>query len=83
MNALEPGDAWLRVAPIDRGWRLERVRVALPTTRKSVWKVRRKEARKPIALRWGSGIFRATRPGPGAGLRDRRCSRPVGQGLGA
>jgi hypothetical protein len=20
MNALEPGDAWLRVAPIDRGW---------------------------------------------------------------
>jgi HNH endonuclease/TraM recognition site of TraD and TraG len=35
MNALEPGDAWLRVAPIDRGWRQERVRVALPTmTRK-------------------------------------------------
>ena len=31
MNALEPGDAWLRVAPIDRGWRQERVRVALPT----------------------------------------------------
>jgi hypothetical protein len=30
MNALEPGDAWLRVAPIDRGWRQERVRVALP-----------------------------------------------------
>jgi len=31
MNALEPGDAWLRVAPIDRGWRQERVRVALPS----------------------------------------------------
>jgi hypothetical protein len=31
MNALEPGDAWLRVAPIDTGWRQERVRVALPT----------------------------------------------------
>jgi hypothetical protein len=31
MNALEPGDAWLRVAPVDRGWRQERVRVALPT----------------------------------------------------
>jgi hypothetical protein len=30
MNALEPGDAWLRVAPIDRGWRQDRVRVALP-----------------------------------------------------
>jgi hypothetical protein len=30
MNALEPGDAWLRVAPVDRGWRQERVRVALP-----------------------------------------------------
>jgi len=30
MNALEPGDAWLRVAPIDRRWRQERVRVALP-----------------------------------------------------
>jgi len=30
MNALEPGDAWLRVAPIDKGWRQERVRVALP-----------------------------------------------------
>ena len=30
MNALEPGDAWLRVAPIDRGWRQERVRAALP-----------------------------------------------------
>jgi hypothetical protein len=30
MNALEPGDAWLRVAPIDRGWRQVRVRVALP-----------------------------------------------------
>jgi hypothetical protein len=34
MNALEPGDAWLRVAPIDRGWRQERVRVALPQVRK-------------------------------------------------
>lgn len=34
MNALEPGDAWLRVAPIDRGWRQVRVRVALPSTRK-------------------------------------------------
>jgi hypothetical protein len=31
MNALEPGDAWLRVAPIDRGWRQVRVRVALPS----------------------------------------------------
>jgi hypothetical protein len=31
MNALEPGDAWLRVAPIDIGWRQHRVRVALPT----------------------------------------------------
>jgi hypothetical protein len=31
MNALEPGDAWLRVAPIDHGWRQERVRVALPS----------------------------------------------------
>src|SRR5207253_8047966 len=31
MNALEPGDAWLRVAPIDKGWRQVRVRVALPT----------------------------------------------------
>src|SRR5579859_5845750 len=30
MNALEPGDAWLRVAPVDRGWQQERVRVALP-----------------------------------------------------
>src|SRR5207249_2274364 len=30
MNDLQPGDAWLRVAPIDRGWRQERVRVALP-----------------------------------------------------
>jgi hypothetical protein len=30
MNALEPGAAWLRIAPIDRGWRQERVRVALP-----------------------------------------------------
>src|SRR6266567_4774069 len=27
---LSPADAWLRVAPIDRGWRQERVRVALP-----------------------------------------------------
>jgi hypothetical protein len=34
MNALEPGDAWLRVAPIDRGWRQERVRVALPQGQK-------------------------------------------------
>jgi hypothetical protein len=31
MNALEPGDAWLRVAPVHRGWRQERVRVALPS----------------------------------------------------
>jgi len=30
MNDLQPGDAWLRVAPIDHGWRQERVRVALP-----------------------------------------------------
>jgi hypothetical protein len=30
MNALQPGDAWLRAAPVDRGWRQERVRVALP-----------------------------------------------------
>jgi hypothetical protein len=36
MNALEPGDAWLRVAPIDRGWRQERVRVALPQVRLEV-----------------------------------------------
>jgi hypothetical protein len=34
MNALGPGDAWLRVAPIDKGWRQERVRVALPRPRK-------------------------------------------------
>src|SRR5947209_17281848 len=34
MNSLEPGDAWLRVAPIDRGWRQVRVRVALPQPRK-------------------------------------------------
>jgi hypothetical protein len=31
MNGLQPGDAWLRVAPVDRGWRQHRVRVALPT----------------------------------------------------
>jgi hypothetical protein len=30
MHALEPGDAWLRVAPIDRSWRQVRIRVALP-----------------------------------------------------
>jgi hypothetical protein len=30
MNAMQPGDAWLRVAPIDKGWRQERVRVAMP-----------------------------------------------------
>jgi hypothetical protein len=30
MNSLQPGDAWLRVAPVDTGWRQERVRVALP-----------------------------------------------------
>ena len=33
MNALEPGDAWLRVAPVDGRWRQERVRVALPRAR--------------------------------------------------
>jgi hypothetical protein len=33
MNVLEPGDAWLRVAPIDKGWRQERVRVTLPQAR--------------------------------------------------
>jgi hypothetical protein len=32
----QPGDAWLRVAPIDKGWRQERVRVALPKARKLV-----------------------------------------------
>ena len=37
MNALEPGDAWLRVAPIDHGWRQERVRVALPKPRTTVF----------------------------------------------
>jgi hypothetical protein len=30
MNHLEPGDGWLRVAPVDRRWRQERIRVALP-----------------------------------------------------
>src|SRR5207244_334995 len=30
MNGLYPGDAWLRVAPVDGRWRQERVRVALP-----------------------------------------------------
>jgi hypothetical protein len=30
MNALEPSDAWIRVAPIDQGWRQQRVRVAMP-----------------------------------------------------
>lgn len=33
MNALDPGDTWLRVAPVDRGWRQERVRVGLPRSR--------------------------------------------------
>jgi hypothetical protein len=33
MNTLHPGDAWLRVAPIDRGWQQVRVRVALPQHR--------------------------------------------------
>ena len=38
LNGLAPGDAWLRVAPIDRGWRQARVRVALPrpATRKEL-----------------------------------------------
>jgi hypothetical protein len=36
MNGLRPGDAWLRVAPVDRGWRQHRVRVALPTVRKQL-----------------------------------------------
>lgn len=35
MNGLQPGDAWLRVAPVDRGWRQARVRVALP--RRRLW----------------------------------------------
>ncbi|MBV9322865.1 MAG: HNH endonuclease [Chloroflexi bacterium] len=30
MNGMHPGDAWLRVAPIDGRWRQVRVRVALP-----------------------------------------------------
>ncbi len=34
MNGLQPGDAWLRVAPVDHGWRQVRVRVALPIVRK-------------------------------------------------
>ena len=36
LNDLQPGDAWLRVAPVDRGWRQYRVRVALPIIRKQV-----------------------------------------------
>lgn len=36
MNGLGAGDAWVRVAPIDRGWRQVRVRVAMPTARKLV-----------------------------------------------
>jgi hypothetical protein len=43
MNALEPGAAWLRIAPIDRGWRQERVRVALPNVGNRI----RKRVRKP------------------------------------
>jgi hypothetical protein len=31
MNGLRPGDAWLRVAPVDRGWRQHRIRVASAT----------------------------------------------------
>ena len=30
MNDLQPGDAWVRVAPIDGRWRQTRVRVAMP-----------------------------------------------------
>jgi hypothetical protein len=30
MNGLHPGDAWLRRAPIDRGWGQDRIRVAQP-----------------------------------------------------
>jgi hypothetical protein len=40
MNDLQPGDAWLRVAPVDKGWRQERVRVALPRVDWSVNEVR-------------------------------------------
>jgi hypothetical protein len=31
-NGLEPGDAWLRIAPIDGRWRQERVRLAMSQT---------------------------------------------------
>src|SRR5919202_2938438 len=33
MNGLQPGDGWLRRAPIDRPWGQDRVRVALPRRR--------------------------------------------------
>jgi hypothetical protein len=39
MNSLQPGDAWLRVAPVDKGWRQERVRVALPRPADADWSV--------------------------------------------
>jgi hypothetical protein len=39
LNGLQPGDAWLRVAPVDQGWRQERVRVALPRPADADWSV--------------------------------------------
>jgi hypothetical protein len=53
MNALEPGDAWLRVAPIDQGWRQHRVRVALPTR-----KMRSEKASENASETKGSEIAR-------------------------
>ncbi|HYW89950.1 MAG TPA: hypothetical protein VFB50_19410 [Chloroflexota bacterium] len=73
MNGLRPGDAWLRVAPVDRGWRQERIRVALPTyTRecKFAWK---QQTERGLGKRsgqacgqWRRERFRGLRRGGGA-----------------
>jgi hypothetical protein len=52
LNGLRPGDAWLRVAPVDRGWRQERVRVALPTKSVTVAGLRWKETTERALGKW-------------------------------
>jgi hypothetical protein len=66
MNSLEPGDAWLRVAPIDRGWRQARVRVALP---------RPSDRKQGSETRSGNTIGNHVRGG-GWSVSDRSVSDP-------
>lgn len=73
MNGLDRGDAWLRVSPVDRGWRQQRVRVALPSVRKQASETDSETMPSPRRDQFPS-VLPAESPGAVLGMRGENSS---------